>query len=209
MGTKLLHDVARAAVLLWAAATGPAAAQGAGSPTMGTLPFEDKALHGDFASEGGCEVQPAALPPFKRVYHFAPDGAFRMERTLYADPACKIPLVSLRLTGTYRLGPPSPKVAEAREAELTFATLHMTPHDEGFIKAKMAGCGSAPWVVDVEQDVSATGCLTFQPLSKCSMDYDIVQLRNDVLYPGVRNPGMCMAAGRPVELQPTGARRQG
>ena len=60
--------------------------------------------------------------------------------------------------------------------------------------------------------MGGTGCrgLGFKPLAECSVDHDIAQIRDDVLYPGVRpdQPGvMCTPAGRPTALQPTGARR--
>ena len=51
MARGVIGDAARSVVLLWAAAAGPVAAQGASS-------FDEKALHGHWVSVGGCETQP-------------------------------------------------------------------------------------------------------------------------------------------------------
>lgn len=63
-----------------------------------------------------------------------------------------------------------------------------------------SGCGSAPWAAGVEQDVSQTGCLTFQPIADCPADYDIVNLTGDELRSGRRDADMCTPAGRPTAL---------
>ena len=76
-------------------------------------------------------------------------------------------------------------------------------------ETKLAG----KWEVGLERDVSGTGCqsLGFKPLAECSVDHDIAQIKNDVLFPGIRpepdKGDMCTPARRPTSLQPTGAKR--
>jgi hypothetical protein len=138
-----------------------------------------------------------------------------MVRTLYADTSCEKPLLTLRLAGTYRLGPDSQVVGGAREATLSFGLIHVMLEDKAALDIPqfgLAGCGTGPWEVGLEKDVGGTGCLGFRPLAACSVDHDIAQIRDGVLYPGVRprpgtTPDMCTPAGRPTALQPTGARR--
>lgn len=210
MRRKPLRDLARSAVAL-CAVVGPAAAQGVGGSPA---PFDDAALHGDFASDGGCETHPASTPGgrpshFHRAYHFTPDGTWRMVRTIHGDPTCNSPLLTLRLAGTYSLGQASAAVAGAREAALSFDLVHVTLQNAAAMPL-LTGCGAGrPWEVGLEKDVGGTGCpgLGFRPLAECSVDHDIAQIRDGVLYPGVRTPDMCTPAGRPTALQPTGARR--
>ena len=208
MRRKRLHHLVQSAMVLCAAAVGPAAAQGTGGSSV---PFEEKELHGDFASDGGCETQlrPNGSPShFHRAYHFAPDGTWRMVRTFHADKTCNSPLLILRLAGTYSLGQTSPIVAAARAAALSFDLIHVTLQNAK-AKPMVAGCGAGAWQVGLEKDVSGTGCpgLEFKPLAECSVDHDIAQIRDGVLYPGVRTSDMCTPEGRPTALQPTGARR--
>lgn len=208
-----LRDLARLAVALGVAAAGPAAAQGGGGSAAA---FPDDALHGRWESEGGCETWPASKPGerpshFHRAYHFAPDGTWRMVRTSHGDPSCRSPLLTLRLAGTYSLGPRSQSVADTHEATLSFDLIHATPRHPAALPL-LAGCGAEDWKVGLEKDVGGTGCpgLTFKPLAACSVDHDIVQLRDGVLRPGVRPEqpgGMCTPEGRPTALQPTGVKK--
>lgn len=205
MRRKPLNDLVLS-VVAFCVAVGPAAAQGVGESLA---PLDEAALQGEFASDGGCESQPGPSY-FNRVYHFALDGTWRMVRTIYADPACGRPLLTLRLAGTYSLGQASQTVTGAREAALSFDLIHVMLQDEAALRVPafaLITCGSGPWKAGLEKDVGGTGCLGFKPLAECSVDHDIAQIRDDVLYPGVRTPDMCTPEGRPTALQPTGARR--
>jgi hypothetical protein len=84
--------------------------------------------------------------------------------------------------------------------------IHVTPHNAAALPM-LADCGAGPWQVELEKDVGGTGCLGFKPLAECSVNHDIAQLRDDVVYPGVRTPDMCTPGGRLTVLQLTGARR--
>jgi hypothetical protein len=207
MSRGLFLSVVQSAVLLLVAATGPVAAQGATS-------FDEKGLHGHWVSVGGCEEQPGPGETksfFHREYWFEPGGAWRMVRTIHGDQACRSPMLTLRLAGKhYSFGPASDKVPGAREAELRFDDFRVTLGNDK-AAPMLKGCGVAPWKVGEEQDVAATGCpgLRFKPLAACGVDHDIVQIKDGVLYPGVRTPDMCTPEGRPEALQPTGVARQG
>ncbi len=198
MKLRSLHGLALCAAVSFAA--GPAVAQGAAPPRL-----DETTLAGKFESEGGCENPSPAGRPFHRVYHFTSDGTWRMTRTIHGDPTCKSPLLTLRLAGTYRLGADSTAGPGAREAELSFDVLHVTLRNAAAAPL-LAGCGSGSGEVGLEKDVGGTGCpgLGFKPLAECSVDHDIAQFKNDVLFPGVRpEPGkgdMCTPARRPTSL---------
>jgi len=204
MNRRLLQNLALSVVVLCAAE--PAVAQVAAPARL-----DEAKLAGKFESEGGCENPPGGSP-FHRVYHFTSDGTWRMVRTIHNDKSCTSPLLTLRLAGTYRLGDDSKVVPGAREAELSFDVLHVTLRNAAVDKM-LAGCGTGSWEAGLEKDVSGTGCpsLGFKPLAECSVDHDIAQIKNDVLFPGVRpDPGkgdMCTPARRPASLQPTGAKK--
>ena len=124
MRRKPLNDLVLS-VVAFCVAVGPAAAQGVGESLA---PLDEAALQGEFASDGGCESQPGPSY-FNRVYHFALDGTWRMVRTIYADPACGRPLLTLRLAGTYSLGQASQTVTGAREAALGYGLDRIDPSD--------------------------------------------------------------------------------
>jgi len=128
----------------------------------------------------------------------------------FADEAGTQPTVSVWLDGPYTLLGPSSSVQGAYEGNFTFATLKITPKSSGmvdYLNGSAAGtCGSQPFSVGVEQDVSATGgCLALGlDLKNKPTEYDLVKRDGDKLYYGARptdGSGLDSPAKRPTALQ--------
>ena len=124
------------------------------------------------------------------------DTLWSIDFTLYADEACTVGLAQGRNEGIYNLGAES---ADGREGNFGFSKKHYTPLVADFVTAfDDAGCGSAPWELGVEQDISSTGCPATgtPPIVNCPVEYDLVKLEDDLLYFGERSGGMCDADNR-------------
>ena len=100
--------------------------------------------------------------------------------------------LTIHLEGPYTLGQPSSAVPGAFEADFHFDVLKLTAHNEFFLtlfnNAAGGTCGNEPFVLDVEQDVTAThGCLPLGlDLVNRGSEYDLVKVEGDQLYYGAR-----------------------
>lgn len=127
----------------------------------------------------------------------------------FADAAGAQPTVSVWLDGPYTLGKAWDAVEGAYTGEFTFSTLKVTPRSAGmvdYLNSSAAGtCGSKPFTLGVEQDVSDTGCLTLGlDLKNKATEYDIVKREGDKLYYGARptdGSGLDTPEKRPTALQ--------
>lgn len=127
----------------------------------------------------------------------------------FANEAGTQPTVSVWLDGPYTLGAPSPAVPDAYSGEFTFKTLKITARAPGmvdYLNSSAAGtCGTRPFTLDIEQDVSSTGCLTLGiDLKNKPTEYDIVKREGDQLFYGARptdGSGLDSPDKRPTALQ--------
>ena len=127
----------------------------------------------------------------------------------FADSAGTQPTVSVWLDGPYTLGEASSAVPEAYSGDFTFKTLKITAKAPGmvdYLNSSAAGtCGSTPFTLNVEQDVSTTGCLTLGlDLKNKATEYDIVKRDGDQLFYGARptdGSGLDRPEKRPTALQ--------
>ncbi|HEX8538056.1 MAG TPA: hypothetical protein VF664_11375 [Cystobacter sp.] len=127
----------------------------------------------------------------------------------FADEAGTQPTVSVWLNGPYTLTQPWDAVPGAYAGEFTFTALKITPRASGmvdYLNSSAAGtCGSKPFTLDVEQDVSDTGCLALGiDLKNKPTEYDIVKREGDKLYYGARptdGSGLDSPEKRPTALQ--------
>lgn len=128
-------------------------------------------------------------------------GVPRFTATTYADPACKTRLFALANQSRRTVGAELPSLPGAFELTIDFEKLFAVAYEPmAALTLAMSGCGSGAFTVGEEKDVSATGCLFFQPIAKCAQDYDIVKIDGDKLYNGVRAGNQCVPAGRPTAL---------
>jgi hypothetical protein len=114
-----------------------------------------------------------------------------------------------RTKGPYSVGAPSKAVSGAFEAvfveEVKYVTLLTA--DPAIVNAfGFAGCGLA---LNVEVDISKTGCAGWKPVSVCREDHDLLAIDGKGLYFGVRprDNDMCTPDKRPTALLPPVARR--
>jgi Adenomatosis polyposis coli down-regulated 1 len=132
--------------------------------------------------------------------HWENDGS------IYHDAACTAPAFDFYVGGEVDVLDQSKLIAGAYEANFgeTAKTLTMRdPAIAGYVNSQPAGtCGSAPWVVDQAQDISATGCQTFGQSSTmaCPREYDLVEVMGDALYFGDRMPPNDLCSARPQML---------
>lgn len=127
----------------------------------------------------------------------------------FADEAGAQPTVSVWLDGPYTLTEPSTAVKDAYAGNFTFSTLKITPKSAdmvSYLNSSAAGtCGSKPFELNVEQDVSDTGCLTLGlDLKNKPTEYDIVKREGDKLYYGARptdGSGLDSPEKRPTAFQ--------
>lgn len=119
--------------------------------------------------------------------------------TASTDAAGQQRLFSLRVgPSRYTLGAPLPGVAGAREADFERGSLHLTAHAASM--AEMFGaarCGSSPWAIGTEQDITAAGCTFIPSRAACPQERDIVTFDGRSLALGDRGGDMC-ALPRPA-----------
>jgi Adenomatosis polyposis coli down-regulated 1 len=129
---------------------------------------------------------------------------------LYADPEGTQRTLTIHLEGPYTIGKPSTTVPDAYEGDFHFDTAKLTAHNEFLLNllnsASTGTCGNEPWILDVEQDVTATlGCLPLGlDLVNRNTEYDIVKVEGDKLYYGARpadGSGLDTPEKRPTALQ--------
>jgi hypothetical protein len=128
-------------------------------------------------------------------------GVPRFTFTTYADAACTTKFFSIGNESRRTVGKPVAGVAGAFELDVAFQKLFAVAHSPAAAaQLRSASCGTGDFAVDVEKDVTQSGCLFFQPISACGFDYDIVKVEGDKLYNGVRGEDQCVVAGRPKSL---------
>jgi len=171
-------------------------------------PKSDKDVRGKLEKLSGTYADPA---PYtygkawgKRIFTFD-NGKWTLEFTLSLDPDMKMQVFKFRTFGTYKIQEKSTIVANAYNAvfyeEKKFLTLKT--RDANLIQA--FGFAPCNMTVDVEQDVSATGCSGWKSVKDCPGDYDLLSLDEDgKLYFGNRPPDndMCSPEKRPTSLTP-------
>ena len=158
---------------------------------------------------GGCEAYPNGQGGenyLTRDFTLT-DKTWDLSFSLYADAACTTSLFTAKIHGPYTLGGVSAKVDGATEGQFGFETNDWTAHVQQMADTFTAsGCGSAPWEVEVSQDVTKTGCIgVAHKVADCPQEYDLVGIKDDgKLYFGERITDMCSEAGRPAALGPFG-----
>jgi hypothetical protein len=177
--------------ILFFAAAGLLGCGGSGSPDIG----------GTWRTS--CLAQSSQNGTFYAVYedkNVAPQPRFTV--TVYADSACTKPSYALGDEATQEVGAAISDIPGTYEYNIYYKRMFATAFDaNGAALLQGAGCGTTPFTIGTEKDVTATGCLFFPALAKCAADYDIVKVDGDHLYNGLRSgANMCVPAGRPTAL---------
>ena len=185
----LFASLSVAAVLMPAAAP----AEQAGSEAL-------RALHGTW-------VSPAVEEWYggfgTREFVFA-EGRWSLIFTHALDPQMTMRTFQFRTGGAYRVEEPSPVVKGAFHAVFDEDWKHLTlltPVPEIVAAMGLADCGLT---LNLETDISATGCAAWRPVAVCGEDNDLLALTAEGLHFGVRpaDNDMCTPDRRPTALLP-------
>jgi Adenomatosis polyposis coli down-regulated 1 len=122
----------------------------------------------------------------------------------FDDAECKKPLMTFNADGRVKSGDAVANIPGATKTDVYFDRVLVTAESPKGV-SQVEKCGKGNWEVGVQQDVTETGCLLIYPKAGCGVDMDIVKVADGVLTPGVRTENMCTEAGRPTELQSSGA----
>ncbi|WP_225411772.1 hypothetical protein [Stigmatella hybrida] len=159
----------------------------------------------------GCEVRPTEEEDSKlyvmREYDIK-ESTWSGTLTLFADPACKTPMIVALAEGPYSVTEDEAAVKDTHEATFTLQTMKLTPKAEFMIdvlkEANPGTCGNASaWKLDTAQDVTSTkGCgVIGVDLERCGVEYELVKVVDDTLLFGARpadGSGACSASKRPT-----------
>ncbi len=109
-----------------------------------------------------------------------------------------------RTGGPYRVGDPSTVVEGAFRTVLDEDWKHLTlltPVPELAAAMGMADCGLT---VNLEKDISKSGCAAWRPVAECGEDHDLLALSDEGLHFGVRpaDNDMCTSDRTPTALLP-------
>jgi hypothetical protein len=157
-------------------------------------------LHGTWASP---EVEPWYGGYGTREFVFA-DGRWSLVFTHALDPAMTERTFQFRTGGGYAVQAPSPAVPGAFHTVFDEDWKHLTlltPVPEIAQAMGMADCGLT---LNLEADISETGCAAWRPVALCGEDHDLLALSDEGLHFGVRPPDndLCTADKLPTALLP-------
>jgi hypothetical protein len=138
-----------------------------------------------------------------REFVFA-GGRWSLTFTHALDPAMTQRTFQFRTGGAYRVAEPSAAVAGAFHTVFDEDWKHvtlLTPVPEVAAAMGMADCGLT---VNMEADISDTGCAAWRPVAECGQDHDLLALSDEGLHFGIRpaDNDMCTPDRTPTALLP-------
>ncbi|RST82447.1 hypothetical protein EJC49_23435 [Aquibium carbonis] len=155
----------------------------------------------------GTYVSPAVEPWYggfgTREFVFR-DGRWSLIFTHALDPQMTMRTFQFRTGGAFTVGEPSADVPGAFRTvfgeEWKHVTL-LTDVPEIVAGMAMAACGLT---LNLETDISGSGCAAWKPVADCGEDHDILALSAEGLHFGVRpaDNDMCSADRTPTALLP-------
>ncbi|AZL59656.1 hypothetical protein EI545_12935 [Tabrizicola piscis] len=143
-----------------------------------------------------------------REFVFA-DGNWTLTFTHALDPDMALRTFQFRTGGSYAVGSPSDAVEGAFRTVFREDWKHLTlltPDPALATAFGMADCGLT---VNLETDISSTGCAAWRPVAECGEDHDILASDPSGLRFGVRpdDNDMCSADKTPTALLPAVVKR--
>jgi hypothetical protein len=180
-------------------ALAPAEAKAADAATLSTL-------QGTYESAG---AEPWYGGYGTREFVFA-NGQWSMNFIHALDPDMTLRTFQFRTGGSYKVGAASDVVQGAFRTQFNEDWKHLTllTADAGLASAfGMADCGLT---VNLEADISLTGCAAWRPVAVCGEDHDLLALDATGLRFGVRpqDNDMCTEDKTPTALLPAVVKRQ-
>jgi len=146
-----------------------------------------------------CELRPQPyqegqpVTPFHLTRDFKyDDNLFEGTIVSYADPLCKLPIVSYTFTGHLVSHGASPAAPGAEKTDYVLdRSLTLMPMNEAFVEQMNQFppnvCGTQPWEVGTSQSIKETGCpvLNLQK-GQIYIDHDIQYVDGDFLFFGAK-----------------------
>ena len=159
----------------------------------------------------GCEWRPDGQGSFMFVQRDFEIGEDDWSGTIdfFMDQECSLPMSSVYLAGAWSVGADSVAVYGAQQADFALDEFRITPLDEGFAgyldSARPGTCGTEPWQVGQEQDVTDTGCSVIGvDLDACGTEHELLYVDGGQLFFGSRHDdgsNLCTPEDRPIRLQ--------
>ncbi len=129
-------------------------------------------------------------------------GQWSLIFTHALDPAMTQRTFRFRTGGAYRVGDPSPSVSGAFHTVFDEDWKHLTLLTPVAEIAAAMGLDQCGLTVNLEADISQTGCAAWRPVAECGEDHDLLALSDAGLHFGVRpaDNDMCSADRTPTAL---------
>lgn len=128
------------------------------------------------------------------------ENSWNLKFSLFLDEAMNKPVIMFRTFGNYEITGDSKLVSGANEAtffmEKKFLTL-LTDNEDVITNFGFSNCNLS---MNVEKEITNTGCSFFVSNDVCDKEYDLLQLKDNKLYLGERITDMCQESGRPKGL---------
>ncbi|MEM9361433.1 MAG: SMP-30/gluconolactonase/LRE family protein [Bacteroidota bacterium] len=124
------------------------------------------------------------------------DQKWHLNVFAYSDIKGHYPLFHLELEGTYEITDASSTVEGSWNGTYNIDQKHLTllTYNHEIIQ----GLGFEPCGLTYgERTNVSNGCSFVESVTDCAVDYDLVTIKDGMLYAGKRNPDMCMPEGRP------------
>ncbi|OYW62233.1 MAG: hypothetical protein B7Z31_01610, partial [Rhodobacterales bacterium 12-65-15] len=143
-----------------------------------------------------------------REFVFA-DGNWSLTFTHALDPEMTLRTFQFRTGGTYAVGEASAKVDGAWRTVFQEDWKHLTLLTPDPALAQAFGMAECNLTVNLEADISDTGCAAWRPVADCGEDHDLLALDATGLRFGVRpaDNDMCSADKTPTALLPAVTQR--
>jgi hypothetical protein len=137
------------------------------------------------------------------------DGSWSLTFIHALDPEMTQRTFQFRTGGTYEVGAPSDTVPGAFRTRFGEDWKHLTLLTPDAGLAKAFGMGDCGLTVNLEADISETGCAAWRPVAVCGADHDLFALDDTGLRFGVRPPDndMCAEDKTPTALLPAVVKR--
>jgi hypothetical protein len=164
------------------------AAQDAPQATEEAMPGDPAAARVGRWVSVACELRPG--PQHVKRDITLTETAWTAIINTFVDPACTTPALTLTITGPVNYGAAHPLAEGAVESDFVIETLAILPQNAAlvdFLNSGEAGtCGADAWELDVEQEVTATGCALIGFAELPATDYDVTFVRDNYLFAGAR-----------------------
>ena len=127
---------------------------------------------------------------------------WEVKATLYTDSLLTSAVFTFRAGGKYEIGPASAASVNANKAAFFFDHKYVTSKTNDTALLRKIGLGACGLKFNEETDISVKGCAWFASSRECAQEYDLVSLKDGLLYLGARpgSGGMCSENKRPSSL---------